>query len=1307
MIRLLILIVLVVHATALTAHEHSYLQVAVDASGDQVSVTRDEEPDPIVTQVAKPDFRPYLHPIVAPDGTGKLTQFSPDHHQHQTGLYWGFTRVNGRDYFHHPEATHWQRVSVSILKAESDQEDGSVSWQTVYDMLDEDGSALMRETQTWTIRDEGDHYLIDLSWQGAANADIELGKYDYGGLFLRMPWKHGDDAKVVNSARQEDSRAEGQRAVWLDVSVQVPDRDDRAHVAIFDHPKNKGFPQAWRVDGQFGVGPATTRLRDRSIGKGETMSIRHRLVVHTGDLDDVWLTKRWSEFSGQNMASAQWGVAQREGREAEFLTPEKAVESMTLKKGFRANVFASEPMITQPMAFCWDDRGRLWIAENRDYESRGKGFSNDGNSRILILEDTDRDGVADARKVFLEGVPFPAAIAVGMGGLWLGAPPNLLFVPDRNADDVADMDDLEVRLTGWGIRDRHETLNSFQWGPDGWLYGCQGFATPSQVGKPKNGGKVFQGGEEFPNDFEFDGDPVEINGGVWRYHPTKDRFEVVSHGFSNPWGLDYDSRGQLFITACVIPHLWHVIPGGIYHRQGGQHYNKHVYSDLRTIADHRHRSAHGGARVYLSDAFPAQYKDQIFMANIHEHAVLTDILEPSGSGFIGRHGEDFALANNAQWIGFSVEIGPDGNVYVLDWHDADICGKDVLQKETGRVFRFAPDKSNAQDFPNRYADLKRLSDLDLTKLQTVESAWHARRARLILQHRAATGEVDIKAIDSLRELFVSSPEQSIRLRAMWGLHVMNRFGPAALNHALEDANEYIRAWAIQLLCQDGQPPAATIDTFATLAQSDSSPVVRLYLASAAQRLDVSASWPILEALAAHGEDADDHNLPKMIWFGLEPLVMGDVQRSLRLAGSSQIPMLTRHIARRVGDDEEFAPLVAAIGSATNSDVQTNLLLGLRDSVEGRFDMDSPAGWGSVYPKLRAVGGETARIALQLSGQFGDSVAAAAMLATLLDDKADTADRVQSLTGLAGRKRAELKLHLMSLMADDDLRREAIRAIGAFDDQSLAKQLLVRYPKLSAEDKLEVVHSLSSRSGYANELTNAMERGELPKSDVPAYIARTLRRVVGNRFADVWGPIDSIDANTDQQFSKYRQLANDDALDQADAAAGRVVFNKACAACHKLYGHGGNVGPDISGANRSNMEYLLGNILTPSAIIQDAYKMHIVLTDDGRIYSGIPAGENERQLKLRVADRQDPITIAKSQIESREIAPISMMPTGTLETLTDTESVNLLKYLQSTPRCRFPNMRTQPAQLRFWRFGCDSGASASLKLALLRTAAWRE
>ena len=167
-------------------------------------------------------------------------------------------------------------------------------------------------------------------------------------------------------------------------------------------------------------------------------------------------------------------------------------------------------------------------------------------------------------------------------------------MPDRNHDDKAD-EEIEVRLTGWGIQDRHEILNSFSWGPDGWLYGCQGVFTRSQVGKPIGEGNIFKPGDPFPTSIKAE-DPQYIDGGVWRYHPTKDRFEVVAHGFSNPWGIDWDDKGQLFASMCVIPHIFHVFNGGVYHRQAGRHVNPYVYDDIKTIATHRHRSAHGGLR---------------------------------------------------------------------------------------------------------------------------------------------------------------------------------------------------------------------------------------------------------------------------------------------------------------------------------------------------------------------------------------------------------------------------------------------------------------------------------------------------------------------------------------------------------------------------------------------------------------------------------------------------------------------------------------------------------------------------------------
>ena len=1241
------------------AGHSTVLAAEYDESTGTISVFREGKSDAILTQNAAEDFRPYLHPIQAPDGNGYVTQYSPDHHKHQTGIYWAFTRVNGRDYFHNPEGDYWKRVSAGIVEAEGP----AVKWRTVYDLLGEDGETVMTEMQTWTLQEEEGRYLLDLEWSGTAKTDVTIGEFDYGGLFLRMPWEEGIEGEAINAARDKNERAEGKRAMWLDVGMKVEGRDDLAHIAIFDHPDNAGFPQPWRVDGQLGVGPVRARMGDWTIANGETEVIRHRLVFYTGDLGDIALTDAWEEFSGNDgmySTASLWGIAQQEGREAEFLTPAMAVESMTTLEGYEVNAWAAEPMITQPMAFTWDDKGRLWVAENRDYESRGTGFSASGDSRILILEDTDRDGEADSRKVFLEGIPFPAAIAVGFDGLFLGAPPHLMFIPDRNGDDVADYDDIEIRLTGWGIRDRHETINSLHWGPDGWLYGLEGFATPSKIRKPQPGEKLYRHNDEFPEDL-LEADGVDIDGGVWRYHPIKDRFEVVAHGFSNPWGIDYDAKGQLFISACVIPHVFHVIPGGIYQRQGGQHFNPYVYSDIQTIVDHRHRSAHGGARVYQSDAFPEDQRGRLFMANIHEHAVLTDVLERKGSGFVARHGDDFMMANNAQWIGFSIEIGPEGAVYVLDWHDADICGKEVLDKDTGRIFRITPTNSLAEDWPGRYDDLAEMSDMQLAEFQVSKSDWHARRARVILQNRATKGAIDSAAADRLRAIYADRSNPDYRLRAMWGLHVTGLLTTETMVSALDDEDEYIRAWAVQLMTEDGTPADHILNRFASMAENDASPVVRKYLAAALQRLDQDARWNIAEGLLARSEDVDDQNIPLLTWFGIEPLVEANPERALTLAANSAIPLAIEHIARRAVDADEIETLIAHLEDA--GPAQVHMLEGMRAGLEGRTDLTQPEAWEAVYTKLQR-NRDSREVALEIAQMFGDTEAAQEMMTTLLNASAPADQRIRALNGLASQQREELIEELPNLIDSDVLRVDAIRAVAAYSEQRLGRALLDRYDHFSVEDKQEAVQAMASRPVYGWQLTEALQTEAIPKSDVPAYVARQLRRVVGNGFVEVWGPIDQLSSNKEAQYERYESMLTNEAIAAADPVAGRDVYQRTCSACHVMYGEGGTLGPDITGSNRANLDYLLSNILNPSEEIQDDYKMVIVTTRDGRTYLGNVAAENDRQLTLQTVG-QEAVVINKSDIQTREVSPASIMPEGLLETLSSNDVLDLVSFLQTS------------------------------------------
>ena len=572
---------------------------------------------------------------------------------------------------------------------------------------------------------------------------------------------------------------------------------------------------------------------------------------------------------------------------APFLKPKEAVAKMDIPDDFEVSIFASEPDIGEPIAFTFDDKGRIWVVENYNYINRRSHKETNQVTRIQILEDTDSDGVFDKKKTFTDKLTFSSGIAVGFGGVYVGSPPNFTFIPDRNGDDKPDGPP-QILLDGWGFHDRHETLNSFIWGPDGWLYGCHGVFTQSQVGKPGTPMK----------------DRTFIDAGIWRWHPTKKEFEVFARGLSNPWGFDFNDVGQGFATCCVIPHLFHVVQGGTYHKQSKPHLNPYVYDYIPTIRDHTHLSAHGGARFYLADAFPAKYRNQLFMCNIHQHQLLTDVMKPSGSSYIGSHGEDFISMNDLAWVGFSLEPGPEGGVYILDWHDTDVCGNAINFPNSGRIYRVMPKGAKPIERPNVGA----LTDVHLAFMQNHSNDWYVRQARLHLQMRAAVGKLDKKSVTRvLDQMLAVANASGRRLRAMWALHVIGSLNEGRLHKLLTHRDQYIRAFAIQFLMEDKKPSDASLKQFEQMASDDKSPVVRLYLASAMQRLPHEQRWSILANLSQHAEDAEDNNIPRMLWFALEPMVPESPNKALKLAVNSKLPKLQELTARRMVSGDLPAP----------------------------------------------------------------------------------------------------------------------------------------------------------------------------------------------------------------------------------------------------------------------------------------------------------------------------------------------------------------------------------------------------------------
>jgi len=576
------------------------------------------------------------------------------------------------------------------------------------------------------------------------------------------------------------------------------------------------------------------------------------------------------------------------------LSGPEAVKAMTVPGGFSVQLGAAEPDIVKPIAFTLDDRGRLWVVESQTYPVRAE--EDKGKDRILIFEDTDGNGSLDSKKLFIDGLNLVSGIEWGFGGVWIGAAPYFMFIPiDQSGDKPAGKP--QVLLDGWGYEDTHETMNSFKWGPDGWLYGTHGVFTHSRVGKPGTP----------------DNERVGLNAGVWRYHPTRHTFEVFAHGTSNPWGLDFNDYGHAFITACVIPHLYHMIQGGRYFRQGGQHFNTYTYEDIKTIADHVHwvgnagphagnfRSAsaggghaHAGAMFYMGNKSWGLDRNALMMNNLHGHRVNTDIIKRSGSGYTASHGKDFILRNDAWSLWLNFQIGPSGSVYVNDWYDQNQCHNPnpaVHNKTLGRIFRISH-----KDDKWTPVDLSKKTNAELVELQLHENEFYVRHARRLLQERN-TGE-DVH--QALWKILNENRDITRKLRALWTLHATNGVSEQQLTDLTNNADEYLRSWAVQLLAEGKVISAAAQKQLETLSARDTSALVRLYIASAAQRMDPAQTWTIVKNLSVKEQDAQDANMPFLVWYALEPLAELDPAKAMDIALESRLPNLLIFTIQRIG-----------------------------------------------------------------------------------------------------------------------------------------------------------------------------------------------------------------------------------------------------------------------------------------------------------------------------------------------------------------------------------------------------------------------
>lgn len=948
------------------------------------------------------------------------------------------------------------------------------------------------------------------------------------------------------------------------------------------------------------------------------------------------------------------------------LSPEEAPGAMTVPDGFRVDLVAAEPDVHQPVALAVDEQGRLWIAEAHSYpRKRGEG---EGLDRILVLADADDDGTFEERTVFMEGLDLVSGLEVGFGGVWIGAAPELLFVPDRDGDLVPDGPP-EVLLDGWGYQDTHETLNAFEWGPDGWLYGCHGVFTHSRVGKPGTP----------------DSERESINAGVWRYHPTRAEFEVFAWGSSNPWGVVFDDEGEAFITACVIPHLYHMIPGGRYIRQSGQHFDEFAYLEIDTIADHRHwtggtphggngRSdeaggghAHCGALLYLGDQFPEEYRGSLMMGNIHGNRLNRDLLEHEGSGFVGRHGKDFLLANDRAFRAINMKVGPDGDVFLIDWFDLRACHSNdinVWDRGNGRVYRVSHGAR-----PERARSLVGLSERELVDALEHDNSWHHRKAARLLQEQGISVQAEIQLSQRILD---GERGPSLRLRSLLAMHRSGALGEDSCRMLLQDPEPLLRGWAVRLAVEDRQVSSAMAEALVDMAHGEPSPRVRRELASALQRVPEELAWRLASALVEFGDDAEDHNLPTLLWYGISPLAGSDPERALELAGRTAIPALHDALWRRAGADPgSHGALARILARLEGDEARRSALASALVGVGERRGLDAPDAWATTYLRLRSSQDEVVRDqALQLAAAFGDEAAFPDLRQLLADPERPTARRMGALDALAAARDDASASSLQQIVAREgepgELRLAAIRTLASFEHPQTAPTLLASYGNLPEDQRQAALSTLTARADSGRELIRAIEAGNLERETLTAVHLRQLAAFddpdLEEDLARVWGVVRSTPEDRLAEIARWTELASSERVAGADLANGRAVFDRTCARCHVLHGEGGDLGPELTGSNRGELSYLLENLLDPSAIVPKEYQATLVVTTDGRLVSGIVTNESEDT--ITVSMEEEDLILARSDVE--EIAPqeSSFMPEGQLATLAEQDAIDLLAYLMN-------------------------------------------
>jgi putative heme-binding domain-containing protein len=939
------------------------------------------------------------------------------------------------------------------------------------------------------------------------------------------------------------------------------------------------------------------------------------------------------------------------------LSPADAIKKMTVPDGFSVELVASEPDIVNPVAMTFDERGRIWVTESLEYPRASAG---PGRDRIKILEDTHGDGKFDKVTVFADGLNIPSGLALGYGGVWVANSPDILFLQDTDGDGKADKK--EVVVTGFGRFDTHELPNSLTWGPDGWLYGWNGVFNPAHI---QQNGKTF-----------------DFTCAMFRINPRTREFQVFAEGTSNPWSIAWNGEGDAFCEACVIDHLWHITESGYYIRQGGP-YPPFTWPMESIVKHHHQKAAYCGLLCFDSDAFPEEYRGKLLMGNIHGSCINMDEIKPDGSTYAATACPDFLTANDAWFMPVSLKVGADGCLYILDWYDRYHCYQDAqrdpngIDRDKGRIYRIRYKNSpRAGKF-----DLAKQSDDQLIDRLRSPNVYFRETAQRLLAERATP---DVKA--KLEKVVLDDGEsRKTRMQALWARVGCGTLEAGFEQKLLDHKDPGFRAWAVRAAGNAGKADDAVRAKIVDTAK-DEAPTVRLQTAIAARKIDGIDAIPTLLDVLNHS--GDDRLIPHIVWQNLHPLLEDHADEFVKILEKTDLgkspalaALMPRVVERILGRKQTDPALIATLfgvlldAKGVDPGVPRQCLETLAAKVQtGEIAGQTADALGDKFgPALQKVLAgkpdaplyfDAALLAASLKGPAGLEVAQKAATAS---DRPE-ADRLKAINALAAAHDPTALKVAAAVLGDakaspEKFRASVLDALGRLDDAGVADVVLAAYPHMEPDLQPRAVELLTQRTAWAKPLLQAIADKKIPTS---ALSVNHVRKLMASKDPDVIKQVKATWGTLREERNPQREKIVADMKDllshtKGDPMAGVAVFKKLCAQCHKIYGEGQDVGPDLTNDGRANFDLLLSNVFDPSLVIGASYQATNVVTQQGRALMGLLVEDSPKRVVLKLQGGKLE-TIPREDIDVMSVSKVSLMPEDVEKQLKPQEIADLFAFL---------------------------------------------